>query len=144
MARLRGQLAVLEISTDTGTTWKPLICLLSNDLNMTRETLTAPFTKCDTVNAAQEITPTALTWEMPFDALIDDSPTVSQVTYADMLTLMNNGTTVLVRQQYNGSGSEFYTSGSAILTSLSGTFPADGFMGYSGTFSGSGALDITV
>lgn len=144
MAKVRGQLVPLEISTDTGTTWKVLICLLSNDLNMTRETLTAPFTKCDNINAAQEITPTALTWEMPFDALLDDAPLITQLTAGDLLTLVNNGTSVMVRQQYNSSGSEFYTVGSAVITSFSITNPADGFTGFSGTFSGSGALDITV
>lgn len=144
MAKIRGKLVILQVSTDTGTTWKDLICLVSNDLNMTRETQTAPITKCDDEGAAQEITPTALTWEMPFDALVDDSPLSTQLTYADALTIMNNGTTVLVRQQHDGTGSDFYESGSAIMTSLTRTAPADGYVGFSGTFAGTGALDITV
>jgi hypothetical protein len=142
MAKIKGQGVVLDISSDGGTTWKVLICLLSNDLNMTRETLTAPFTKCDTATAALDRAPGALTWEVPFDALIDDAPISTQLTYGDLLTLMNNGTTVMLRQQYDNTGSDFYTTGSAILTSLSQTNPADGFAGFSGTFSGSGALDI--
>lgn len=144
MAKIRGQLVLLQISTDDGTTWDDLICAISNDVNMTRETTTSPFTKCDSQTAAQELTPLGYSWEMPFDALVDTAPTSSQVTYADMLTLFVNGTTVLVRQQYDGSGTEFFTSGSAILTSLSSARPADGFVGFSGTFSGTGALDITV
>lgn len=143
MAKIRGQLVPLEISTDSGVTWKVLICLLSNDLNMTRETLTAPFTKCDTATAALDRAPGALTWEVAFDALVDDSPLSTQLTAADLLTLVNNGTTVMVRQQYDGTGSDFYTVGSAIITAFSITNPADGFTGFSGTFSGSGALDIT-
>lgn len=143
MAKIRGQLVLLQISTDTGTTWKDLICAISNDMNMTRETQTSPFTKCDVVTAAQEITPLGYTWEMPFDALVDDAPTITQLTYADMLTLFVNGTTVMVRQQYNGTGSEFYTVGNAILTSLTSARPADGFVEFAGTFSGSGAIDIT-
>lgn len=144
MAKISGKLVILQISTDDGTTWKDMICLVSNDLNMTRETQTAPITKCDVEGSAQEITATSLTWEMPFDALVDTAPTSTQVTLADALTLMNNGTTVMVRQQYDNTGSDFYTVGSAIMTSLSTSAPAEGYFGYSGTFSGSGSLDITV
>lgn len=143
MAKIRGQLVPLEISTDAGTTWKVLICLTSNDLNMTRETLTAPFTKCDTATAAQERSAGALTWEIPFDALVDSAPLTAQLTYADALMLMVNGTTVMIRQQYDATGSEWYVTGSAILTSLNQTNPADGFAGFSGTFSGTGPVDIT-
>lgn len=144
MAKIRGQLVLLQISTDSGTTWKDLICAISNDMNMTRETTTSPFTKCDVATAAREITPLGYTWEMPFDALVDTAPSGTQLTYADMLTLFVNGTTVSVRQQYDATGNEFYMTGSAILTSLTATAPADGFVGFSGTFSGTGAVDITV
>lgn len=144
MAKIRGQLVLLQVSTDAGTTWKDLICLLSNSVNKTRETTTSPFTKCDVATAAQEITPLGYTWEMPFTALVDTAPSGTQLTYADMNTLFVNGTTVLVRQQYDGTGNEFYEQGSAILTSISSERSAEGFVTYDGTFQGSGPLDITV
>lgn len=143
MALIRGQEVLLQISSDGGTTWKDLICAISNDVNKTRETTTAPFTKCNVSTAAQELTPLGYTWEMPFDALVDDSPTSTQLTYGDLNTIFLNATVVKVRQQYDNTGDEFFDSGSAILTSLSSARPADGFVGFSGTFSGTGAIDVT-
>lgn len=142
MAKIQGKLVVLETSTDTGTTWKPLICEISSGIDMTRETTTSPLTKCDSTSAAQELTPLGYSARFPFDALVDDAPTTSQVTYGDLLTWFYNGTKVLLRRQYNSSGTEFYTSAEAYLTTLSEASPADGFVGFSGEFSMSGPLDI--
>lgn len=142
MAKVSGTLLKLEISTDTGTTWKELVCEISNTLNFTRETQVAPFTKCDTATAAQEVTPTSSSWSFDFDALLQTSPSVTQVTYTDFITLAVNGTSFLVRAQYDNTGSEVYESGTAYITNFTRTAPADGFVGFSGTMTGSGALDI--
>jgi hypothetical protein len=142
MAKISGQSVKTEISTDAGTTWKELICETTSGSDLTRETTTAPFTKCDVATAAQEVTPLASSWSFNFDALTDTAPSGSQVTYSDMLTLWNTGASFSVRRQYNTSGSEFYLSGTAYLTSLSEVAPADGFHSFSGTITGSGALDI--
>jgi predicted secreted protein len=143
MAKIAGQGVVLQISTDTGTTWKSLICEITNTSNFTRETSTSPLTKCDTATAAQTVIPLGYSWSMDFDALVDTAPTTGQVTYTDMKTLAVNGTTFLVRRQYDNTGSEFYESGSVIITSLSSPAPVDGYVGFSGTLTGSGALDLT-
>lgn len=142
MARIPGQDVLLQVSTDTGTTWKSIICLTTNSVNKTRETTTAAFTKCDVATAAREITPLGYTWEMTFDAQIDDSPLSTQITYQDLNTLFLNATPVLVRQQFDATGDEFFDLGTAYLTSLTSDRPADNFVTFSGTFSGSGAIDI--
>jgi hypothetical protein len=143
MAKISGQGVKLEVSTDTGTTWKPLICEITNTANFTRETATSPLTKCDVATAAQSVIPLGYSWSFDFDALVDDSPTTSQVTYKDIQTLFVNGTTFLIRRQYDGTGTEFYESGNVIVTSLTSPAPVDGYVGFSGTFTGSGAIDIT-
>jgi hypothetical protein len=140
MAKISGAAIKTEISTDTGTTWKELICETTSGSDMTRETQTAPFTKCNTATAAQEITPLGYSWSFTFDALTDTVPSSTQVTYTDMQTLFVNGTSFLVRRVFTG---EVYMSGSAYVTSLSEVAPADGFHSFSGTISGSGAIDIT-
>jgi hypothetical protein len=99
MAKISGQGVKLEVSTDTGTTWKPLICEITNTANFTRETATSPLTKCDVATAAQSVIPLGYSWSFDFDALVDDSPTTSQVTYKDIQTLFVNGTTFLIRRQ---------------------------------------------
>lgn len=143
MAKIAGQAVVLEISTDTGTTWKQLICEITNTSNFTRETATSPLTKCDTATAARTVTSLGYTWGFDFDALVDTAPTSTQLTYMDIKTLAVNGTSFLVRRQYDNTGSEFFESGNCIVTNLSSPAPADGYVGFSGTFTGSGALDIT-
>lgn len=144
MAKIAGKLVVLEISTDTGTTWKSLICEISSGSNKTRETTTSPLTKCDNEAAAQEITPLGYSIRYPFDALVDTAPSGTQLTYGDLLTIFVNATLVKIRRQYNASGTEFYEVSDAYLLSLSEASPADGFVGFSGEFASSGALDITV
>lgn len=143
MSKIPGKDIVLEISTDTGTTWKSLICEISNTANFNRESTTAPLTKCDTASAAQEITLLGYTWGFDFEALTDTAPSVSQVTYSDLKTLAINGTSFLVRRQYDGSASEFYESGTAYITSITSPATVDGFHSFSGTMTGSGAQDIT-
>lgn len=144
MAKIPGKDVVLEISTDTGTTWKKLICEITNTGNKTRETQVAPLTKCDTAASAQEITPLGYTWTYDFEALVDTAPTSTQVTYSDLLTLFINASSFMVRRQYDATGSEFYEAGTAYVTSLSSASPVDGFVNFTGTLNGSGALDITV
>jgi hypothetical protein len=144
MAKIPGKLVKLEISTDTGTTWKELICEISNTANFTRNTTVSPLTKCDVASAAQEVTLLGYEWGFDFEALTDTAPTGTQLTYADLKTLAINATSFLVRRQYDATGSEFYESGTGYITSLSSPATVDGFHSFSGTITGSGAQDITV
>jgi hypothetical protein len=82
-------------------------------------------------------------WGFDFEALTDTAPSSTQVTYADVKTLAINGTSFLVRRQYDGTGSEFYESGTGYITSLTSPATVDGFHSFSGTIKGSGAQDIT-
>lgn len=143
MAKIAGSGIGLELSTDTGTTWKPFICEITNTANFTRETVTSPLTKCDVASAARSVSALGYSWSFDFEALVDDSPTTAQVTYRDLQTLAVNGTTFLIRRQFDGTGTEFYESGSVIVTSLTSPAPVDGYVGFSGTLTGTGALDIT-
>lgn len=143
MAKISGNLVSTEVSTDSGTTWKTLICETTSGANMTREQgTTAPRTKCDAASTGNTFTPAGYTWDLPFTAMVDTEPTATQLTYADMLTLFIAATQVLVRRQYDSSGTEFYTSGSAYLTSLSETSAVDDYVTFNGTFTGVGDLDI--
>lgn len=144
MAKIRAKLVVLEISTDSGTTWKSLICEITSGSNKTRETTTSPLTKCDDEAAAQELTTLGYSVRYPFEALIDDAPTSAQLTYGDLNTIFVNGTLVKVRRQHDNTGSDFYETADAYLLSLSETAPADGFVGFSGEFAATGPIDITV
>jgi hypothetical protein len=142
MAKIKGKLVVLEISTDTGTTWKKTVCEISSGANFTRETTTAPIDKCTDETAPQQITLLGYGARFPFEAYVSDSPAVGELTYGDYLTLFTNGTKVKVRRQYDNTGSDFYVTADAYLLTLGETSPADGFVTFSGEWAASGALDI--
>jgi hypothetical protein len=142
MAKIKGKLVVLEISTDTGTTWKKTICEISSGANFTRETTTAPIDKCLDETAPQALTLLGYSVRFPFEAYVDSAPAVGEMTYGDYLTLFTNGTMVKVRRQYDNTGSEFYVTADAYLLSLSETSAADGFVQFSGEWAATGALDI--
>lgn len=143
MAKIQGKLVNTEISLDNGSTWKTLICETSSGADFTRETTTAPVTKCDNETSPTEISLGAYSWTFPFDALVDDDPETSQMTYGDMLALLVNGTKVKLRRQYDNTGSSFFVSGDAYLTTLSEQSPAGEFVSFSGEFSGTGGVEIT-
>jgi hypothetical protein len=130
------------VSTD-GTTWKQLICETESGFDFSRETTTAPRTKCDGAATGQNITLQGYTWSMNFDAIADDSPTSAQVTYADMQGYAVNGTLLYVRQQNAASTADVYQQGTCYLTELSSAHPESDFVTFTGTFSGHGDIDIT-
>lgn len=144
MAKIKGKLVVLEVSTDNGVTWKKTICELSSGVNFTRETATATLTKCDDETVSPDIVPLGQSSRYPFDALVSDVTTGTELTYGDYLTLFANATKVKLRRQYDATGSDFYVATDAYLLSLSENSPADGFVGFSGEWASSGSLDITV
>jgi predicted secreted protein len=141
MAAIQGNDVNVQLSTDTGTTWKTLICETRSGVSMSRDT-TSTQTKCSAGTSVLGIG--ALSWSFSFDAVVDTDPSASQVTYADVLTLMNAGTKVMGRIQYNTSGTEFYHAGDVYVTDLSLDAATGETVQFSGTLSGTGALDITV
>jgi hypothetical protein len=142
MAKIKGKLVVMEVSTDTGTTWKSTICETTSGFNFTRETTTAPIDKCTDETAPQEISLLGYGIRLPFEAYVDDAPGVNELTYGDYLTIAANGTMVKLRRQHDNTGSDFYVTVDAYLLSLSETSPADGFVTFSGEWAATGALDI--
>ena len=140
MAKIAANDVVTEVSTDSGTTWKTLICETTGGFDFQRDESEAPRTKCDAAATGKTITPTGYSWSMPFDALVDTAPDADQVTYADCLSWAVNKTLVMIRRT---KATEFLTSGSAYLMELSESSEVDGYVAFSGTFRGTGDLDIT-
>jgi predicted secreted protein len=140
MAAIQGNDVNVEISTDNGTTFKTLICETRSGVSIQRETSSTQ-TKCNAGVAQLGIG--ALSWSLSFDAVADTDPSASQVTYADMLTLITAGTKVVGRIQYNTSGTEFYHKGDVYVTDLTLDAATGETVQFSGTLSGTGALDVT-
>jgi hypothetical protein len=83
-----------------------------------------------------------------FDALCEVSPTVSQVSYEDLLSAMVNKTLVNVRVQnpaVTGAsvGTAYYHQFSGYITALTLNQSTTEFINFSGSVTSSGTLDIT-
>jgi len=136
MAAIASINAPLELSTD-GVSYKTLVCLTSTGTNMTRD-VTSTETFCGISVSLGNLQVT-----VPFAAICETAPTASQVTYKDMLGWMSGGT-LLYWRIYNGtSGSNFFTAGTAYVTSLDLTGDAGATLTFSGELTMTGTLDIT-
>jgi TP901-1 family phage major tail protein len=135
---VQGKDVVLQISSDSGTTFKSLICEISNGFSATRETNSIT-TKCDDGTTTRSLG--AYSWEMTADAVADTAPTaLTQVSYLDVLALFTAGTLLTVKIAATG---DYFHSGTAYITSLELTNEVNGVSEFSLTLSGSGALDVT-
>src|SRR5687767_11439020 len=137
-SNLQSNLVPLEISSDDGTTWKTLTCLVSANFSGTTTT-TEEETQCGTFTGMG-----ANKWEMSFDSVVNLTPDSTQVSFEEVLGWWHNQTEVLVRQQYPSSGtpgSNFYMSGGAYFSALGNQVQVGSSMKFSGTLKGNGALD---
>lgn len=136
MAAIDSINAPLELSVD-GVNYSTLVCLTSTGTNMTRD-VTSTETFCGISVSLGNLQVT-----IPFAAICETAPTAAQVTYKNMLNWMNNGT-LLYWRIYNGtSGSNFYTAGTAYVTSLDLTGDAGATLTFSGELTMTGNLDIS-
>lgn len=136
MAAIQANEVSVQLSIDGGTTQKTLICETRSGVSMTRDT-TSTQTKCNSGVAVVGIG--ALSWSFDFDAVVDTAPSGSQVTYNDMLGWINAGTAITATIEFTG---EFFHQGLVYVTDLSLDASVGETVKFSGTLSGSGALDI--
>jgi predicted secreted protein len=136
MAEIQGNNVTVEISTDSGTTYKTLICETRSGIQITRDT-TQTQTKCNAGTTVLGLG--AYSWSMSFDAVVDTAPSGSQVTYNDMLGWVTSGTALTARIEEAG---EFTHEGSVYVTDLSLDAATGEAVSFSGTLSGTGALTI--
>lgn len=141
MAKITGKLLQTEISED-GTTWLSLICESTSGSGLTRDTATAPLTKCDDSENGQEVTLNGYSWKFDFDALTDDNPSGTQATYKEMAEYFLSGTKLYTRRKYDGTTGDFTISGRAYLTELSESAEREGYLTFTGTLTGTG--DVTI
>lgn len=141
MAKIQGKDVNVQISTNGGLSFLTLICEITNSISLTRNTNSVA-TKCD--SGTNSIALGSYSWEVSGEAAVDDSPTGSQATYADLLTLFVNGTSFVVQiKDTTSSASEYFHKGNAYVTALELTNQVDGVSQFTFTFLGDGAVDIS-
>jgi hypothetical protein len=142
MAQVLGSLQNIEIDiTNVGTTYKSLVCLRTSSVNTTMDATTEQ-TNCGVLTS-----PSEPQMSLDFDAICETSPTVSQISYEDLLTSMVNKTLVAVRVQnptVSGSseGTAYYHKFSGYITDLTLNQSTTEFINFSGTIQSTGALDV--
>lgn len=140
MANVNGVDDKIELSSNGGSTWKFVICETTNTFTGTRNSSKTP-TKCDGGTTAAS----KGTYEWSFSAgiVIDTAPTVGQVSYEELLAWFVGGTDLLLRNQNDATGVNYYHSGTVFISSLSKSSEAEGLVTADIEFSGNGALDYT-
>lgn len=136
MAELQGKDVTIQVSTDSGTTYKTLICLETLTVDMSSD-VNERTTRCGTKVGVSEPKAT-----MTGTFVWDDAPSTAQVSGADMLTWKNNNTQVLVKAVHT-TPSKLYIQASSYLTSLSLDAPSDDVLSGNFTFNLTGTIDIT-
>ena len=140
--QILGSLQNIEVDVTGGSSYKNLVCLASSSVNTTLDTATDQ-TNCGVLTSVGE---PAIA--VSFDAVCEVAPTVSQISYEDLLSASINKTLVSVRVQsptVTGAsvGTVYYHQFSAYVTSLTLTQATADFIKFSGTLSSTGTIDIT-
>ena len=142
MPQILGSLQNIEIDVAGGTSYKNLVCLRTSSVNTTMDA-TVEQTNCGVLTSPSEPQMT-----VDFDAICEATPTISQVSYEDLLTAMVNKTIITVRVQnptITGSsvGTVYYHQFAGYITDLTLNQSTTEFINFSGTIQSSGTLDVT-
>jgi hypothetical protein len=142
MPQILGSLQNIEIDVTGGTSYKNLVCLRTGSVNTTMDATTEQ-TNCGVLTSPSEPQMT-----VDFDAICEATPTITQVSYEDLLTAMVNKTIITVRVQnptITGSsvGTVYYHQFAGYITDLTLNQSTTEFINFSGTIQSSGTLDVT-
>jgi hypothetical protein len=141
MAQILGANQNVEVDVTGGTTFVRLVCLRSSSVNTTMDATTEQ-TNCGVLTSPSEPQMT-----VDFDAICETAPTVSQISYEELLNAMVTKTLVNVRIQspvFSGSsyGAVYYHQFLGYITDLTMNQSTTEFINFSGTIQSTGALDV--
>jgi len=142
MPQILGSVQNIEIDVTGASSYKNLVCLRTGSVNTTMDA-TVEQTNCGVLTSPSEPQMT-----VDFDAICEATPTISQVSYEDLLAATVNKTLVTVRVQnptITGSsvGTVYYHQFAGYITDLTLNQSTTEFINFSGTIQSSGTLDVT-
>jgi hypothetical protein len=140
--QILGSLQNVEIDVAGGSSYKNLVCLRTSSVNTTVDSTTEQ-TNCGPMTSVADATMT-----VDFDAVCEVAPTISQVSYEDLLAAMVNKTLVGVRIQNpvvsgSSAGATYYHQFLGYITSLTLNQSTTEFINFSGTVTSTGIVDVT-
>lgn len=143
MAQITSSNQPVELDVNGGTSFKTLVCTNTASWETTNE-VTEEETDCGVLTSVGEMRLTVTA-----SGVCETAPSVSQVSYGDLLAAQKAKRTITVRIQnptVTGSsiGTVYYVVSSAKITSLSAAKPSpSGYISFDVTIQSDGDIDIT-
>jgi hypothetical protein len=140
--QILGSLQNVEIDVAGGTSYKNLVCLRTSSVNTTVDSTTEQ-TNCGPLTSVADAT-----MSIDFDAVCEVAPTISQISYEDLLAAMVGKTLVAVRVQNpvvsgSSAGATYYHQFLGYITSLTLNQSTTEYINFSGTVTSTGLVDVT-
>jgi hypothetical protein len=140
--QILGSLQNVEIDVAGGSSYKNLVCLRTSSVNTTVDSTTEQ-TNCGPLTSVADAT-----MSIDFDAVCEVAPTITQVSYEDLLAAMVGKTLVAVRVQNpvvsgSSAGATYYHQFLGFITSLTLNQSTTEYINFSGTVTSTGIVDVT-
>jgi hypothetical protein len=140
--QILGSLQNVEIDVAGGSSYKNLVCLRTSSVNTTVDSTTEQ-TNCGPMTSVADAT-----MSIDFDAVCEVAPTISQISYEDLLAAMVGKTLVAVRVQNpvvsgSSAGATYYHQFLGYITSLTLNQSTTEYINFSGTVTSTGIVDVT-
>ena len=119
-----------------GGTQKTLVCLRTSSVNTTMDATTEQ-TNCGVLTSPSEPQMT-----LDFDAICETAPSVTQISYTDLLSASVNKTTVTVVVEDPIDGTIYYHGFTGYITDLTLNQATTEFVNFSGTIQSTGPLTV--
>jgi hypothetical protein len=140
--QILGSLQNVEIDVAGGSSYKNLVCLRTSSVNTTVDSTTEQ-TNCGPLTSVADAT-----MSIDFDAVCEVAPTISQISYEDLLAAMVGKTLIAVRVQNpvvsgSSAGATYYHQFLGYITSLTLNQSTTEYINFSGTVTSTGIVDVT-
>lgn len=142
MGQILGSLQNVEIDVAGGSSFKNLVCLRTSSVNTTVDSTTEQ-TNCGPLTSVADAT-----MGVDFDAICEVAPTVTQISYEELLAAMVGKTLINVRVQNpvvsgSSAGATYYHQFYGYVTSLTLNQSTTEFINFSGSVTSTGVVDVT-
>lgn len=142
MGQILGSLQNVEIDVAGGSSFKNLVCLRTSSVNTTVDSTTEQ-TNCGPLTSVADAT-----MGVDFDAICEVAPTVTQISYEELLAAMVGKTLINVRVQNpvvsgSSAGATYYHQFYGYVTSLTLNQSTTEFINFSGSVTSTGIVDVT-
>lgn len=139
MAVIESNSFLVELSADSGTTWKSLVCE-ENSSSAFETSTTNRLTKCGTFSTGSEQTAS-----FDYTGVVKSDPAVDEVSYETMLGYWQNQTTLQLRRENPAGGASIYQKADVFVSSIGDESNAGDLVSFNVTFTvaDTSTLDFT-